>query len=1057
MELNASGLNICLLDVNAVSALKSLASPDLAISMILESTRENLGQMEADLLKDSQQKTYSMVSSRLADMVLSQINVRVVGMTVDLNITTNRDVRLVINELMMPNRNRLELESLTMTESSHDLSQSIFLNQNTFGGTEVATIDRIVVNFDIDPLKCAAEIDHVRLDGLATLDILVLCLNEIVFKNAGQSTDSKQKGQEETRSEPVDLYCGINRIDILDSWDSTAMPLSLEDIVIEPTGVRIETVSMEDVLHVTPFVHVRFDKLLELFWEVPLSINIPMDCLGHLIQILKRAASLISLLNPPEDPEPAPMNIFLPELRLGIGTAITIHMFPHRVTELGVNIREIIITAGDGQVLISEIYFNFLDGLVVDKVNARLTQAFWDQISLLKTAINDQLEDKLPSDTESQEELKLPEMNMNFRAINIESLNDTRTKATINVQHDSGYLLVNAQISAAMPMLIASLELSAKLDALLKHIETDLHFKELTFELNPPQLSHQPGAKAGPEKEDQTPLPHAALFSQFVINVSLEKALAKIKGVNFLIYLGTTKLILNSLEDISIGCPKIAIEVEDPSARQNRISIFKAANIHVMRKIETVRVNIESVAFSSCADTYALLVQLPKDFATPGVKPPVKVDIDENLNIFDGVAESEFVPQNIILTKPKAERGNISLDIREDYYKQVQQHGRGRDSVLQLLGLVGNRLDSSLEIDIKRGQWQMYDGFDFHSSQVKMQQAVKRLSKAAQKLQKRGAQNDNNNNDDDDQYDDDAAVGDFMYQSMIITTVPAKAKDLKKLVAKDLGSTGDFVRSMDPKVIISLKRTRITKRCAVDTPNSHFSLVVKDGKVSDLVNTSKFKHLLWPETKSSASIVAYTQDVVGPVFAPEIRGSLHLNPLRLSLDQDTLEFLHRFFHYSSEEGGEISHEHSGISDFIQRFEFGGLQLRIDYNPQKVDYKSLRSGTAAEFLNIFAVKGAKLSLSASVIRGVDGWDALVSDLLELWMPDIRANQLTGLIAGVSPVRRALRVGKGVGKYTVVPIKRTQLTKGAGVVVRKTMDELLRLRTSWLDSADTALSG
>jgi len=104
-----------------------------------------------------------------------------------------------------------------------------------------------------------------------------------------------------------------------------------------------------------------------------------------------------------------------------------------------------------------------------------------------------------------------------------------------------------------------------------------------------------------------------------------------------------------------------------------------------------------------------------------------------------------------------------------------------------------------------------------------------------------------------------------------------------------------------------------------------------------------------------------------------------------------------------------------------------------------------------------VKGAKLSLSASVIRGVDGWDALVSDLLELWMPDIRANQLTGLIAGVSPVRRALRVGKGVGKYTVVPIKRTQLTKGAGVVVRKTMDELLRLRTSWLDSADTALSG
>ena len=107
--------------------------------------------------------------------------------------------------------------------------------------------------------------------------------------------------------------------------------------------------------------------------------------------------------------------------------------------------------------------------------------------------------------------------------------------------------------------------------------------------------------------------------------------------------------------------------------------------------------------------------------------------------------------------------------------------------------------------------------------------------------------------------------------------------------------------------------------------------------------------------------------------------------------------------------------------FLQRVEVNAVRLRLDFKPKRVDYAGLRSGRTNEFMNFFILDRADMVLRHVIIYGVSGFDKLNKTLNDIWMPDIKHNQLPGVLAGLAPVRSLVNVGAGVRDLVVVPIR------------------------------------
>jgi autophagy-related protein 2 len=99
----------------------------------------------------------------------------------------------------------------------------------------------------------------------------------------------------------------------------------------------------------------------------------------------------------------------------------------------------------------------------------------------------------------------------------------------------------------------------------------------------------------------------------------------------------------------------------------------------------------------------------------------------------------------------------------------------------------------------------------------------------------------------------------------------------------------------------------------------------------------------------------------------------------------------------------------------------------------------------ELINLFHFEESKLTLRHATIRGVSkilsslqtrlsclyclalqvsGWSSVYQSLLQIWTPDIRANQMSDLVGGAAPVRSLMQVGSGVADLILLPIDQWQ---------------------------------
>lgn len=171
----------------------------------------------------------------------------------------------------------------------------------------------------------------------------------------------------------------------------------------------------------------------------------------------------------------------------------------------------------------------------------------------------------------------------------------------------------------------------------------------------------------------------------------------------------------------------------------------------------------------------------------------------------------------------------------------------------------------------------------------------------------------------------------------------------------------------------------------------------------------------------------------------------------------------RFFEFRDESVEESSTP--GDVPFLQRVEVNAVQVKLDFKPKRVDYAGLRSGRTTEFMNFFVLDGADMVLRHVIIYGVSGFDRLGHTLNDIWMPDIKRNQLPGVLAGLAPIRSLVNVGGGVRDLVVIPMREYKkdgrivrsIQKGALAFAKTTSNELVKLGAKLAIGTQTVLQG
>lgn len=181
------------------------------------------------------------------------------------------------------------------------------------------------------------------------------------------------------------------------------------------------------------------------------------------------------------------------------------------------------------------------------------------------------------------------------------------------------------------------------------------------------------------------------------------------------------------------------------------------------------------------------------------------------------------------------------------------------------------------------------------------------------------------------------------------------------------------------------------------------------------------------------------------------------------MDQDALDFMTRFFEFKADP--TATNDRSTDEPFLQRVEIKTVNLCLDYKPKKVDYAGLKSGKSTEFMNFVILDKANIVLKHTIVYGVQGFDSLHTTLNDVWMPDVKRNQLPRIFAGLAPVSSLVNIGSGVVDIVTIPVQEYRkdgrlvrsIQKGALHFARNTTSEIARFGAKLAVGTHNVLSG
>lgn len=395
--------------------------------------------------------------------------------------------------------------------------------------------------------------------------------------------------------------------------------------------------------------------------------------------------------------------------------------------------------------------------------------------------------------------------------------------------------------------------------------------------------------------------------------------------------------------------------------------------------------------------------------------------------------------------------------------------------------------------------WNLFDGYDWVRTRDVIGKAVQDVENRAIERQARLTGQHHLEEDDEDE-----TVGDFLFNSIYIE-IPANRDphELSRAINTELNdnatetesiattaftnTTSRTARRHQPRPRrLKLHRSKhhkitfelqgVNADLTVFPPDSGETLSSVDVRVQNLdifdhVPTSTWKKFATydqdqGEREMGTNMVHLELLTVKPLphlGASETVLRATLLPLRLHVDQDALDFITRFFEFKDDKVPV----HASPSDipFVQRAEINSIPVKLDFKPKRVDYAGLRSGHTTEFMNFIVLEESRMVLRHVIIYGISGFDRLGKTLNNIWMPDVRNNQLPGVIAGLAPVRSIVNIGSGFKDLVEIPIREYQkdgrvfrsISKGAAAFARNTGTELVKLGAKLAVGTQYALQG
>ncbi|CCG21289.1 Spo72 protein [Candida orthopsilosis Co 90-125] len=515
------------------------------------------------------------------------------------------------------------------------------------------------------------------------------------------------------------------------------------------------------------------------------------------------------------------------------------------------------------------------------------------------------------------------------------------------------------------------------------------------------------------------------------------------------------------------------------------------------------KINTDEIQLDLCADSANTFIQMISDLKLPydfDDKDKMKVSVNEDVNILNGVDSNIFKNITESFAEMDLDEEPVSVEASSESSSGLEFQDEHFDYVSNYKSDIEGIDPLKVNINLSRVEVYLYDGYDWKDTRKSIRGAVKKIE-SEQKKRERGSDEGTHHigaegaptTNTTTEQESSSVIQETLYQSIYVSAPKAaKGNDLTKSInfglqndEEELDDHKDKVdanikrgknyknlklrRSAYHKVVADLKSidigvvvysTRDPRRDKTD-PDMKVELLnlvelgVGTVDVYDNVPSSTWNKFLsymniLGEREVGTSMAKVSILNVRPkpnLVAAEAIMKVSVLPLRFHVDQDTLDFMTRFFDFRDSRFELPPDEIL----YIQKFEISPIKLKVDYKPKKVDFIGLRSGRTAEFANFFILDGSKITLPRAHLFGMSGVPELMRGLGKAWAPVFQSTQVLGIVSGVSSLRSVVNIGGGFKDLYVVSRKEYQkdgrfwrsLQKGTSSFAKTTGYELVNM--------------